>query len=288
MKHSHFLITLFNLALWPADKSNSPTRTEQWLDSRCRLFEQWCLPSVIAQKGASFRWLVMFDADSPASLRERIARWQRLCPALEPCFFTAAQVQGFAGRSVDRQVDFILSAIKERLDGSEEWLLTTNLDNDDALASDALSRISETFTRKPALGVISLVNGLQLFPSLGVAAKMSYPHNHFLTLCEPLGPGAMPLTVESMSHRRARKMFPVTDLKGAPGWIEVVHGCNISNDLRITSRIHYRYPLTAVSLRPFGIDLLISRSRQLRALPAFAAMMLRVASRRLLRKLRKH
>lgn len=284
-RYAHFLITLFNLALWPEDKAKAPTRTRQWLDSRCDLFERWCLPSVAAQKGARFRWLVMFDADTPLDVRTRIERWQRECPALEPCFFSAEEVAGFTGRPTGRQVKFINKAIRSRLDGSEKWLLTTNLDNDDTLASNALARIELSFLSSPRRKVISLVNGLQLFPHDMTVIGMRYPHNHFLTLCEPIIEGTDAITIESLSHRQARRLFTVDDIDGAPGWIEVVHANNISNDLRITSRISYRPMLGEVSLRPFGIDRTLTRRSQIRGTMRLAAYFFKVAAWRLRRKI---
>ena len=283
--YTHYLITLFNIALWSEDKTNAPTRTRHWLDSRCDLFERWCLPSVAAQKGAKFRWLVMFDADTPDDVRRRIERWQNQCPSLEPCFFTAEEVAGFTGRSIGRQVKFINKAIRQRLDGSEQWLLTTNLDNDDALASDAMARIQQSFTSDPCKKVISLVNGLQLYPSEMTVIRMRYPHNHFLTMCEPFDGSNDATTIESLSHREARRLYTVEDICGDPGWIEVVHANNISNDMRITSRISYRPFLRDVSLRPFGIDMCIPRRQQIRGTARLMLYFFKVAAWRLRRKI---
>lgn len=286
--YAHFLITLFNLALWPQDKAKAPTRTREWLDSRCRLFERWCLPSVAAQQGARFRWLVMFDADTPHDVRARIEQWQKTCPAMEPCFFTAEEVSGFTGRSTGRQVRFINRAMRERMSGEEKWILTTNLDNDDALASDAMHRIEQAFEADRRQKVISLVNGLQLFPSEMAVMGMRYPHNHFLTLCEPVTADSEAATVESMSHRQARRLYAIDDIGGAPGWIEVVHANNISNDLRITSRISYRLMLHAVSLRPFGIDMTLTRGAQLCGTARLIMYFFKVAAWRLHRKILHH
>lgn len=284
MTTAHFLITLFNLQLWPTDKANAPTCTDQWLRRRCDLFERWCLPSVKAQSGSNFKWLVMFDAGSPAWLRQRIEDWQAQCPVFTPCFFTAAEVEGFAAGGENRRVDFIVKAIREHLDGTEEWLLTTNLDNDDALAEDTMARIEMEFASAPGLRLISMVNGLQLFPKWNVALRMNYPHNHFLTLGEPIT-YQEPHTIERLSHRKARNKFAVTDIAGLPAWIEVVHDTNVSNELRITSRIKYGAILGKLSLRRYGIDLTLSRSSQIKGTLRLAAHFFKVAIWRLKRKL---
>lgn len=261
MQYSHFLITLFNLKLWEADKHAAPTGTCEWLDRRCDLFERYCLPSVAAQRcGHPFTWLVMFDADTPPHVRSRIERWREVCPALTPCFFTAAEVSGFHGVSVGRQVEFINRAIVPCLTGGEQWVITTNLDNDDALAVDALGRIQHEFEREPREAVISLVNGRQYFPALRAVIAMTYPHNHFLSMAEKASPRLV--TIESLSHREARRLYKVADLEGASGWLEIVHQGNVSNELRITSRIRYKTLRGAVTLRGFGIPLDFSAREQ--------------------------
>lgn len=263
-EYSHFLITLFNLKLWESDKHDAPTGTSEWLKTRCDLFERFCLPSVAAQKcGHEFTWLVMFDADTPADVRARIASWQRICPALSPCYFTAEEVKGFHGSSRGRQVKFINSAIRRFLTGREKWVITTNLDNDDSLATDALARVQIEFESRPRMTVISLTEGWQYFPTWRAVIAMTYPHNHFLSMAEPIKSELT--TIESLSHREARRLYEVTDLGGDPGWMEVVHGCNVSNELRITSRISYHRLWGTVSLSRFGLDTVFTASHQRRA-----------------------
>lgn len=282
--YSHFLITLFNLRLWDADKHSAPTGTDAWLSARCDLFERYCLPSVAAQKcGHGFTWLVMFDAGTPAAVRRRIEEWRRLCPALTPCFFTADEVKGFHGTPVGRQVKFINAAIAPCLTGSEQWVITTNLDNDDALAVDALERIQHEFERQPRAVVISLVDGWQYFPAMRAAIAMTYPHNHFLSMTEPAAPELT--TIESLSHREARRLYTVADLEGAPGWLEIVHEGNVSNDMRITSRIGYHVLHGATSLRRFGIELDFSASSQRRANFRLLGHFFKIAAWRLRRKI---
>lgn len=282
---AHFVITLFNLALWDADKHNSPTRTRAWLDSRCELFELYCLPSMAAQHGLTVEpvWLVMFDSSTPDDVRRRIARWKQQCPTLTPLFFTADEVKGFTGRSTGRRVDFITDAIADHLPADAGWIITTNLDNDDSLADDTLARIQQSVIRHPSQRVISLVNGWQYFPDRRAAISMTYPHNHFLSLVEACG--STPVTVESMSHRRARALFDVEDIEGEPGWLEVVHGGNVSNELRITSRIRYRRLHGSCSLRRFGIPVDFTAAEQRRANLRLTSLFFKIAIWRLRRKL---
>ncbi len=64
-KFKHFVITLFNLKLWTQDKNNVSTRTDEWLEKRFELFENYCLPSLKAQTNKNFVWLCLFDQFTP-------------------------------------------------------------------------------------------------------------------------------------------------------------------------------------------------------------------------------
>ncbi len=47
-------------------------RQSGWLEDRVELFERYCLPSVAAQTDRRFSWIIYFDPQSPAWLRQRI------------------------------------------------------------------------------------------------------------------------------------------------------------------------------------------------------------------------
>ncbi|WP_443688946.1 glycosyltransferase, partial [Paraprevotella xylaniphila] len=75
----HYLLTRFNLPLWNKDKRGLVTRDEVWLEDRCRLFEQYTLPSVLQQSCKDFTWVVLFDGDTPPVYRERVKGWAERC-----------------------------------------------------------------------------------------------------------------------------------------------------------------------------------------------------------------
>ncbi|MGM9778607.1 MAG: glycosyltransferase, partial [Prevotella sp.] len=53
----HYLLTRFNLRLWPHNKVGEETQTEAWLRRRVELFERYTLPSVVAQSCLDFVWI---------------------------------------------------------------------------------------------------------------------------------------------------------------------------------------------------------------------------------------
>lgn len=122
----HAILTSFNL---PSAGPASVIRADAgWLRQRVELFERYCLPSVRSQTSAAFGWIVYFDPESPGWLRERIDDWSTdgtVVPLFRPVVSNAE----------------LLSDIEAHLRRNDAWLITTNLDNDDALAADFVERV---------------------------------------------------------------------------------------------------------------------------------------------------
>jgi hypothetical protein len=122
----HAILTRFNL---PSAGRESLVRAHAgWLAHRVELFERYCLPSVRSQTSAQFGWLVYFDPESPRWLRQRIEDWSA-DGTMVPLF--RAEVSNAE----------LLSDIEAHLGRHDAWLVTTNLDNDDALATDFVEPI---------------------------------------------------------------------------------------------------------------------------------------------------
>lgn len=173
-------------------------------------------------------------------------------------YFTADECATFHDTDPARRCDFLRRAIRGMLRPGDDTLITTNLDNDDALHSQAVAAIQ----RNARVGsLVSLNRGLQYFAGMGVAVAMRYPHNHFLSFAEDVHSDF--LTVEYLNHARAYRTMPVVDVARGPMWMEVVHGANVSNGLRLTSRIGYRPLLRGVDLRGFGLTERLGAARQL-------------------------
>lgn len=260
---NHFVITYFNLHLWDNDKHNNPTRTPEWLESRFEIFERYCLPSFAGQTCSDFTWLCCLGDDTPQRFRDKMEEYRRLVPQIRVVYFTPAE----ARRLVDRQEENRCAKLEQEIRGlvspGETYVLTTNCDNDDAVSAHFIEDLQAEAARcKPERTLMSCMYGLQLFLKQGYLLKMRYPHNHFLTLVEPL---SGPLrTVEWYGHTRANRLLPTRYLTDRPLWLEVVHGNNVSNALRITSRIRYTFLWKPLTLSEFGLDRTFSAGRNFR------------------------
>jgi hypothetical protein len=122
----HVLLTRFNLPSQGVERM-VPAQ-ESRLENRAKLFEKYCLASVKAQTAGDIRWLIDFDPGSPAWLLERIDEW-----SAENVF-----VPIFRATVSNSE---LCADLHDVVSHPGEWLITTNLDNDDALAVDVAHRL---------------------------------------------------------------------------------------------------------------------------------------------------
>lgn len=213
---THIIITRFNVR-YPGiktPKADSLGLDPRWLAGRFALFETYCLPSLIAQSDQDFVWWIYLDSDTPL---EFILRAQR----------------GIAGhRNIVLKLcdvyadDLLVRDISASFPSAQGWLLTTRLDNDDGLHPDFVKCLHREirFEEREALN----------FP-LGIVIRegRTYLHRHesnaFLSLAEAFDGF---VTVLSIGHMNMRDLAPIRQIDDMPGWLQVVHGANLSNKVR--------------------------------------------------------
>lgn len=227
----HVLLTRFNV---PSAGRESLIRAQEgWLRERVTLFERYCLPSVRRQDNSNFRWIIYFDPQSPLWLREWI---ESLAPqgAFTPIF----------RESISRAE--LVSDLRDVSGAGSSLLITTNLDNDDALAVDFISRIQRSI-HSPDRQAIYLADGLIL-----QEPNVYLQHDENNAFCSVAELWDEPVTAWVDWHNRLHLHMPVNILNGAPAWVQVIHGANVSNRVhgRLTrpSRYVSQFPVTIATL----------------------------------------
>jgi len=209
---AHVILTRFNL---PSAGAESYVRAKSgWLETRWELFERYCVPSVAMQTSREFRWIVYLDPDSPPWLKGRIAKVSSGGVFL-PIYRAAVErrqlvddIRGVTGRA-------------------HQGLLTTNLDNDDALAADFMERVEDAATRVSGRHAIYLSVGL--IKAGGAIYRRVDRSNPFCSVREGWD---NPVTCWSDWHNLLGRSMPVLEVDGRPGWLQVIHGTNVSNRVR--------------------------------------------------------
>jgi hypothetical protein len=206
---NHFVLTRFNVRM----EMYPHVASDAWLRDRLELFRRYCLPCIQQQTTKNFRWVLFFDAGSPNWFRETIAE-------LESAQVVAIWVDGFF------DADSVRAALRPLVSSSH--VITTRLDNDDAVAFDFVERIQDEF-REQSLEFVNLVDGTQ-FANHKVYLR-PYTRNPFISLIEQVSEEPLK-TVFVSRHFAVESVGHVHNVKTShPMWLQVIHDDNTLNEL---------------------------------------------------------
>lgn len=231
-RFQHFILTRFNLGLYSnqrKDKNHQLVNHNDWMEERFVLFDQYCFPSIRSQVNQNFKWLVLFDASTPEKFWSQIRKYQKysnFIPLRSNNSFTPTKhVEGFS--------DF-WSYIRNHLDRRTSHLITTRIDNDDALHRRATQLIQAQIAalHTDSLAIDFPVGYCLQKDTLFIKRQ---PCNPFVTLIEKIhhsGGGRPFCTVLWIKHRLIHQIAPVNRLESFPMWIQVIHDRNLYNKTR--------------------------------------------------------
>ena len=243
VEFTHLLLTRFNTSIGFAPSAKG--LDEEWLVARLLLFERYCLPSVAAQRGATFRWLVLCDAASPTWFKEKMSSYGEL--------FLLLYIEGPAtDEAIARSV--AATGLVTR-----PYLITTRLDNDDAIGRDHLRLVQREFKGQDREFLFFPI-GLQLYREQ--LYHCYWKSNPFLSLVERVRGDGSFTTVMCVEHHRVRTAGKVRSILSAPQWLQVLHGSNLLNTLRGWPRVSGSAPSSfSIPLANEGSDSFVVRLR---------------------------
>lgn len=189
----HFILTRFNLLIFNKDKEGQKVRSASWLEHRFSLFERFCLSSLKNQTSQEFEWIVLFDSTTPERFKERIERYKEELSQLIPVYVRPEGGRFFAQIFRDEVVKRI-SSNKNQNDNEKRRVLTTYLDNDDALDIHFVEDLQRRADDLSVGTFITYDNGYQLFTDYNLVMRIRYPRNHFMSVVE----NGNPLTVKTI------------------------------------------------------------------------------------------
>lgn len=219
---NHFILTRFNLLIFNKDKEGQKVRTTEWLEHRLGLFERYCLPSVANQTCRDFTWIVLFDSKTPDQYKTKIEEYQARCPQLVPVFVEPQNGRFFA--SIFR------AEVSKRLQPGR--VITTYLDNDDALDRNFVKDIQERADTLSDGTFITYTHGYQFFTEHQYLMRVRYPRNHFISVAERADPATVKTIYGYGSHYYIDRIpdVKIERIKNRPMWCEVIHEKNMGND----------------------------------------------------------
>ncbi len=214
----HFLITRFNLKLkeWQTTKQGESVVSEIWLTHRFELFKTYCLPSVKQQTNQNFKWLVCFDSETPAIFKNEIDLIAKSYSNFKPLY-----IDGFT-----EALTTISKVINSYLTVSDIHIITTRLDNDDALHKTFIDTIQESFKAQDSY-IIDVCNGFQYIPGKkqDVVRVMTMKFNPFLSYVERTYSFQTILSRPHLDWSDTEHIRLMTE----PLWMQIIHDENITN-----------------------------------------------------------
>lgn len=213
----HYLITRFNLAVGFRPGVNLDPA---WLQHRFELFERYCLPSVAGQLDEDFTWLLLLDERTPRPFRRRLAVLASACRQARTLYLAPEA----------RMRPAVVAAMRDRGD-PPAFLMTSRMDNDDAIHLRYVQRLHELFDRQ-ALQFVDFSNGYTYRLRDRSLRRYRHPSSPFVTLIERYS--AQPRTVLCAQHGEVGKVGPVLRVQDPPRWLQVIHDRNARNTARGT------------------------------------------------------
>ncbi len=234
----HLILTRFNSGLYgPA--SMARLEPNAWMEHRLRLFEAFTLPSIAGQSCQNFSWRILMDPQTPDAHLQVL---ERLCQANMKLIVPVPGGDAWLADTAPGPYD----------------LLTTRLDNDDALHRDAIATLQGTYRvhreklDRPWVMVFPFGMILDLAARRGWL--MEYWCNNCPTLVED---GQAPRTVWRWQHDQIPADVPRCCIKDIPYWLQVVHDQNLRNVIDSGNplrKVHKEVPMQPNHLTPFGVD----------------------------------
>lgn len=212
----HFLIIPFNAGCKDAG----------WLERRMTLFRNFTMPSIKAQTNQNFTTVVLIDPDTPEDI---VLELETELDAI--MYFTEswwAVDRGDLVEDVNKEFSEFFFGLYE----DTEWIITSRVDSDDALANNYIEVTQDMFREREEF--IIYPNGVMWIQD----TKESFVK---LTNSPPFGslvePGDVPpKTVFYMSHGHIPRMKPFQRHGPALMWIHTYHGENLATKPRKLDR----------------------------------------------------
>jgi hypothetical protein len=220
---NHYIITRFNLRSidWKQTKNGDLVLTDLWLKERFQIFEDFCLPSVQNQSNQSFKWCVFFDIETPEKHQLKISEIHQKYSNFRPIY-----IDGM--KNLNKE---FIKYIKDTLDVSDKYIITSRLDNDDIIHKDFVEVIQNNYFLEPNT-IIDLRKGYQV----AIETKntqirsIDFQFNQFVSLVEAVDTPIK--TVMDKMHREWKKNLKVNIYTKNELWIELIHVSNKVNSVR--------------------------------------------------------
>lgn len=214
----HVVLTRFNVR---TEFNSGAVLRSDWLEHRFGLFDKFAFPSMRNQVCGNFVWLIFFDVRTPLPFRERIKTYANSFRNIQPVYVDGIKI------GTQEVTTILRSLIKPIFAPNTTHLISTRFDNDDAVSEDFISTIQQQFNGQE-FEFINLSNGY-LWHKNRLYTKRNLS-NPFISLIESVSDFR---TVWCAGHHRLKSYGDIRQVDSSPQWMQVIHGRNVSNRVRV-------------------------------------------------------
>jgi hypothetical protein len=220
----HFIFTRWNLMDDQQSVYNNPLvpDPEEWMIHREKLFDELTLPSVMLQTCKNFTWLLAFAPETPVRILRKYASFP----------------------NVHIIHEYPQTYLRKMLANSQEWIITSRMDNDDTIAPEYVELVQAQFDEK---FLLVDTDGVQLDLATGKTYTVERRSNNspFISLIEKTGtdwmsisddPAEKRLIIEPVktcyfcSHSKMEWHFPSVKIQKRL-YTMVIHDRNVCNKI---------------------------------------------------------
>ncbi len=223
VKFQHIILTRFNVPSYDqsevVDKNKKEVLSADWLKKRFSLFERFYVASLASQTNKSFKCLIYFDINTIAYYKDYIKKLAEVYP-----FLNIIYVKNDLEMGQRFKADVLSLCAKDT-----EYIITTRLDNDDALQQKAIEKIQSSF--KPIdKYALNFCKGYRfVLEPKQILLKNSFINGPFISFIEKKT--ANILTAWACKHNLFFMYYSVKQIRGGYYWLQTIHDSNVTNDL---------------------------------------------------------
>ncbi len=221
-EYTHFVVTRFNLRMktWLATDEDA----DKWLPNRIKIFEQFTLPSMLAQSSKNFVWFLLFDP----SIKEKDC-YRNFLNKLEGIDFIQPLYIDASKKGI---IPSLREEIAKHVSECTCQIITTRLDNDDAVDQDFIRVIQDNVIGNKSY-ILNFDDGLGYSEDFVSFIKCNQV-NPFASFIECVNDVNDLQTVYCCNHPKLKDIADVVHLKGQYMFFVNYHDQNVSNNQFLT------------------------------------------------------
>lgn len=229
IKFTQYLLTRFNLNY---GASVQYICDEDWHHHRFEIFNRYCLPSVLGQTHSNFKWIIFFNDDLKKTYQTFIDETSQKSENIHFIFVKPGE------NHRKLFLDYINEQVKNL------YLITTRMDNDDAISRYFIEKIQQKFLEtnskiaEPEF-VINSGNGFQnelIFP-YRKAIISGYHHSPFISIASKRDHSGFFKTAIDNSHHLWGDEITTVETGDEKLWVQIIHEKNLANRVKSLSLV---------------------------------------------------